>query len=77
MIHQDRNHLACDSPLFVLFQPTILLQVNKNAFLLKSIDELFLRGKDEVNHSALKELMQKVLVNRFLPPLISDSIYLL
>ncbi|CAL9752169.1 unnamed protein product [Musa acuminata subsp. burmannicoides] len=33
--------------------------VNKNAFLLKSIDELFLRGKDEVNNSALKELMQK------------------
>ncbi|KAJ8506143.1 hypothetical protein OPV22_007029 [Ensete ventricosum] len=33
--------------------------VNKNAFLLKSIDELFLRGKDEVNNAALKELMQK------------------
>ncbi|XP_065003860.1 uncharacterized protein LOC135636178 isoform X1 [Musa acuminata AAA Group] len=33
--------------------------VNKNVFLLKSIDELFLKGKDEVNNSALKDLMQK------------------
>ncbi|KAG6518797.1 hypothetical protein ZIOFF_022278 [Zingiber officinale] len=33
--------------------------VNKNAFLLKSIDELFLKGKNEVNNAALKELMQK------------------
>ncbi|XP_074588132.1 uncharacterized protein LOC141844043 [Curcuma longa] len=33
--------------------------VNKNAFLLKSIDELFLKGRDEVNNAALKELMQK------------------
>ncbi|CAL9088993.1 unnamed protein product [Musa textilis] len=33
--------------------------VNKNIFLLKSIDELFLKGKDEVNNSALKDLMQK------------------
>lgn len=33
--------------------------VNKNAFLLKSIDELFLKGKDEVSNSALKGLMHK------------------
>lgn len=33
--------------------------VNKNAFLLRSIDELFQKGKDEVNHSALQGLMQK------------------
>ncbi|KAL0913299.1 hypothetical protein M5K25_016747 [Dendrobium thyrsiflorum] len=33
--------------------------VNKNAFLLKSIDELFEKGREEVNHSALKGLMQK------------------
>ncbi|THU74377.1 hypothetical protein C4D60_Mb04t32700 [Musa balbisiana] len=33
--------------------------VNKNVFLLKSIDELFLKVKDEVNNSALKDLMQK------------------
>ncbi|WOL07390.1 hypothetical protein Cni_G16131 [Canna indica] len=33
--------------------------VNKNAFLLKSIDEFFQKGKDEVNNSTLKELMQK------------------
>ncbi|CAL9077394.1 unnamed protein product [Musa acuminata var. zebrina] len=33
--------------------------VNKNVFLLKSIDELFLKGKEEVNNSALKDLMQK------------------
>ncbi|KAG6521693.1 hypothetical protein ZIOFF_018818 [Zingiber officinale] len=36
--------------------------VNKNAFLLKSIDELFLKGKNEVNNAALKELMQKYLI---------------
>lgn len=33
--------------------------VNKNAILLKSIDELFEKGREEVNHSALKGLMQK------------------
>ncbi|XP_020599896.1 uncharacterized protein LOC110039239 [Phalaenopsis equestris] len=33
--------------------------VNKNAFLLKSIDELFEKGREQVNHSALKGLMQK------------------
>ncbi|XP_010918036.2 uncharacterized protein [Elaeis guineensis] len=33
--------------------------VNKNAFLLKSIDELFQKGKDEVKHSALQGLMEK------------------
>ena len=34
--------------------------MNKNAFLLKSIDELFQKGKDEVSNAALKGLMQKV-----------------
>ncbi|XP_072955495.1 uncharacterized protein [Typha angustifolia] len=33
--------------------------VNKTAFLLKSIDELFTKGKKEVTDSALKELVQK------------------
>ncbi|XP_057957526.1 uncharacterized protein LOC131150678 [Malania oleifera] len=33
--------------------------VNKNALLCKSIDELFEKGGDEVQHSALKQLMQK------------------
>lgn len=33
--------------------------VNKNAFLLKSIDELFEKGRDEVNNVALQGLMQK------------------
>ncbi|XP_020096689.1 uncharacterized protein LOC109715879 [Ananas comosus] len=33
--------------------------VNKNAFLLKSIDELFSKGKEDVTHSALIGLMQK------------------
>lgn len=41
------------------------MQVNKNVFLLKSIDELFLKVKDEVNNSALKDLMQKVLAIDF------------
>ncbi|KAK9274460.1 hypothetical protein L1049_021707 [Liquidambar formosana] len=34
-------------------------QVNKNAMLCMSIDELFQKGRDEVQHSALKGLMQK------------------
>ncbi|CAA6655709.1 unnamed protein product [Spirodela intermedia] len=33
--------------------------VNKNATLLKSIDELFVQGNNQVQYSALKELMQK------------------
>ncbi|KAK8945251.1 hypothetical protein KSP39_PZI007735 [Platanthera zijinensis] len=33
--------------------------VNKNAVLLRSIDELFQKGRDEVNHSALEGLMHK------------------
>ncbi|XP_051145567.1 uncharacterized protein LOC127261309 [Andrographis paniculata] len=33
--------------------------VNKNAMLCKSIDELFEKGANEIDHSALKELMQK------------------
>nr|DAD35905.1 TPA_asm: hypothetical protein HUJ06_006545 [Nelumbo nucifera] len=33
--------------------------VNKNAMLCKSIDELFQKGRDEVQHSSLKGLMQK------------------
>lgn len=33
--------------------------VNNNAFLLKSIDELFQKGRDEVDNSALVGLMQK------------------
>lgn len=33
--------------------------VDKNAVLLKSIDELFEKGRDSVNYSALKELMNK------------------
>ncbi|XP_072997533.1 uncharacterized protein [Typha latifolia] len=33
--------------------------VNKNSFLLKSINELFTKGKEEVTNSALKELVQK------------------
>ncbi|XP_078427375.1 ribosomal RNA small subunit methyltransferase J [Wolffia australiana] len=33
--------------------------VNKNATLLKSIDELFAQGNDQVQHSALKGLMQQ------------------
>lgn len=37
-----------------------LFQVNKNATLCKSLDELFQKGANEVNQSALKELMQKV-----------------
>lgn len=36
------------------------MQVNKNAFLLKSIDGLFQKGKDEVSNLALKGLMKKV-----------------
>lgn len=36
------------------------VQVNKNAFLLKEIDELFQKGRDGVSNSALKGLMQKV-----------------
>ncbi|KAL5993366.1 hypothetical protein ACLOJK_014290 [Asimina triloba] len=36
--------------------------VNKNAMLCKSIDELFQRGGDALQHSALKGLMQKVSV---------------
>lgn len=35
-------------------------QVNKNAMLCISLDELFAKGMGEVNQSALKELMQKV-----------------
>lgn len=35
-------------------------QVNKNAMLCKSIDELFEKGMNEVDQSDLKELMQKV-----------------
>ncbi|KAJ6791947.1 Uncharacterized protein M6B38_242360 [Iris pallida] len=37
----------------------ILLQVNNNAFLLKSIDELLQKGRDELDNSALVGLMQK------------------
>lgn len=37
-------------------------QVNRNAMLCISIDELFEKGRDEVEQSALKELMQKVSV---------------
>ncbi|XP_042508107.1 uncharacterized protein LOC122084108 isoform X1 [Macadamia integrifolia] len=33
--------------------------VNKNALLCKSIDELFQKGRHEIQHSALKVLMQK------------------
>ncbi|OVA07419.1 hypothetical protein BVC80_8825g30 [Macleaya cordata] len=33
--------------------------VNKNAMLCTSIDELFQKGRDEVHHSTLKELMEK------------------
>lgn len=33
--------------------------VNKNAYLLKEIDELFHKGKDEVSNLSVKELMQK------------------
>ncbi|KAL5542989.1 hypothetical protein UlMin_010699 [Ulmus minor] len=33
--------------------------VNKNAMLLKSIDELFQKGRDEVNPDSLKDLSQK------------------
>ncbi|PKA56026.1 hypothetical protein AXF42_Ash014699 [Apostasia shenzhenica] len=33
--------------------------VNKNALLLKSIDDLYEKSRDEVNYSALKGLMQK------------------
>ncbi|KAK8945449.1 hypothetical protein KSP40_PGU020240 [Platanthera guangdongensis] len=37
--------------------------VNKNAVLLRSIDELFQKGRDEVNHSALEGLMHKSCVD--------------
>ncbi|KAG0490211.1 hypothetical protein HPP92_007074 [Vanilla planifolia] len=33
--------------------------VNKNAVLLKSVDELFQKGRDEVSYSSLKGIMQK------------------
>lgn len=45
-----------------------ILQVNKNAFLLKSIDELFSKGKEDVTHSALIGFMQKVLISCFFYP---------
>lgn len=45
-----------------LFLASVLdfVQVNKNAMLCKSIDELFENGSEAIQHSALKELMQKV-----------------
>jgi hypothetical protein len=36
------------------------MQVGKNIFLLKSLDELFLKGREAVNYPALQDLMQKV-----------------
>lgn len=36
------------------------VQINKNAMLCKSIDELFQKGRDEVNPDALNILAQKV-----------------
>jgi hypothetical protein len=36
------------------------LQVTKNIFLLKSLDELFQKGRETVDFPALQELMQKV-----------------
>jgi hypothetical protein len=36
------------------------MQVGKNIFLLKSLDELFQKGREAVNYQALQDLMQKV-----------------
>lgn len=39
---------------------SVSLQVTKNIFLLKSLDELFQKGREAVDFPALQELMQKV-----------------
>ncbi|KAK0573681.1 hypothetical protein LWI29_011933 [Acer saccharum] len=49
--HQDRQE--------VQFPQVQAQEVNKNAMLCKAIDELFQRGKDAVEPSALKELVEK------------------
>jgi hypothetical protein len=36
------------------------VQVGKNIFLLKSLDELFQKGRETVDYPALQDLMQKV-----------------
>jgi hypothetical protein len=36
------------------------VQVGKNIFLLKSLDELFQKGRETVDFQALQDLMQKV-----------------
>lgn len=38
----------------------VTFQVNTNAFLCKTIDEMFEKGRDELDQSALNGLMQKV-----------------
>lgn len=45
---------------FVSFVMFGFVQVNKNAMLCKSVNELFQKGRDEVTPDALKSLSEKV-----------------
>ncbi|KAG8065400.1 hypothetical protein GUJ93_ZPchr0004g38793 [Zizania palustris] len=46
-------------PFLVLDSKDVFLQVSKNIFLLKSLDELFQKGREAVDFPALQELMEK------------------
>jgi len=66
--HVFRYCNFCDLELFGIYvlvalnSKLLYLQVGKNIFLLKSLDELFQKGREAVDYPTLQDLMQKVCV---------------